>query len=320
MGMLMLGAIGVVFGDIGTSPLYTLRECFTGSRRLELTPENVLGVPMRIQDKPTGVLEALNKRGGTFDESDADLLADERSIAESFEEAVQQGQQAGLAEQSMEGLYSVSLANVQPGETVHAIFSYHERIKFDDGHYEFVFPMGLTPKYHSPAHPAEGDGVDAPLAEPGERIGDVSIEVNLHPGLPYGEPTSPSHHLALEDTREGGLRIFLASPCLPDHDFVLRLPVATSENRLSAWRASGQDGDYFLAILQPRIELSILIILAGLWAILKGKWWVLAAVSFLYSYSYSAPVLLPVVALIVFVILNDIVKRLPNGWSSLVPF
>jgi hypothetical protein len=26
------------------------------------------------------------------------------------------------------------------------------------------------------------------------------------------------------------------------------------------------------------------------------------------------------VALIVFVILNDIVKRLPNGWSSLVPF
>ncbi len=44
MGMLMLGAIGVVFGDIGTSPLYTLRECFNGSRRLELTPENVLGV------------------------------------------------------------------------------------------------------------------------------------------------------------------------------------------------------------------------------------------------------------------------------------
>jgi len=42
--MLMLGAIGVVFGDIGTSPLYTLRECFTGSRRLELTSENVLGV------------------------------------------------------------------------------------------------------------------------------------------------------------------------------------------------------------------------------------------------------------------------------------
>ena len=52
-----------------------------------------------------------------------------------------------------------------------------------------------------------------------------------------------------------------------------------------------------LIFVRPHV-LSILIILVGLWAILKGKWWVLGAVSFLYSYSYSAPVLLPVVALI----------------------
>ncbi len=30
---LVIGAIGIVFGDIGTSPLYTLRECFTGPAR-----------------------------------------------------------------------------------------------------------------------------------------------------------------------------------------------------------------------------------------------------------------------------------------------
>ena len=36
---------------------------------------NILGVPMRIKDKPTGVLEALNKRDGNFDESDADILS-----------------------------------------------------------------------------------------------------------------------------------------------------------------------------------------------------------------------------------------------------
>ena len=36
LGALMLGAIGVVFGDIGTSPLYTIKEAFSphyGSRR-----------------------------------------------------------------------------------------------------------------------------------------------------------------------------------------------------------------------------------------------------------------------------------------------
>jgi KUP system potassium uptake protein len=39
-----LTAVGVVYGDIGTSPLYTIRECFYGSHGAAVTPENVLGV------------------------------------------------------------------------------------------------------------------------------------------------------------------------------------------------------------------------------------------------------------------------------------
>ncbi|MDP2273478.1 MAG: potassium transporter Kup [Archangium sp.] len=39
-----LGALGVVYGDIGTSPLYAMRECFTGHAPLPVTPANVLGV------------------------------------------------------------------------------------------------------------------------------------------------------------------------------------------------------------------------------------------------------------------------------------
>jgi KUP system potassium uptake protein len=41
---LALGALGVVYGDIGTSPLYALKECFTGTHSVAPTPENVLGV------------------------------------------------------------------------------------------------------------------------------------------------------------------------------------------------------------------------------------------------------------------------------------
>ena len=44
MAPLVIGAIGVVYGDIGTSPLYTLRQCFTGTHQLSLSPENVLGI------------------------------------------------------------------------------------------------------------------------------------------------------------------------------------------------------------------------------------------------------------------------------------
>ncbi|MBS0319537.1 MAG: potassium transporter Kup [Proteobacteria bacterium] len=44
MAPLVLGAIGVVYGDIGTSPLYTLRTAFTGHHGLPLTEFNVLGL------------------------------------------------------------------------------------------------------------------------------------------------------------------------------------------------------------------------------------------------------------------------------------
>lgn len=41
--MMSLGALGVVYGDIGTSPLYALRESFEG-HGLEVAQENILGV------------------------------------------------------------------------------------------------------------------------------------------------------------------------------------------------------------------------------------------------------------------------------------
>jgi KUP system potassium uptake protein len=40
---LIVGAIGVVFGDIGTSPLYAVKECFNGEHGLALTRANVFG-------------------------------------------------------------------------------------------------------------------------------------------------------------------------------------------------------------------------------------------------------------------------------------
>lgn len=41
---LLIAALGVVFGDIGTSPLYTLKECFSGTHALPADLGNVLGV------------------------------------------------------------------------------------------------------------------------------------------------------------------------------------------------------------------------------------------------------------------------------------
>lgn len=44
MSALMLGAIGVVFGDIGTSPLYSLKQCFTSGASIAINDVNMMGL------------------------------------------------------------------------------------------------------------------------------------------------------------------------------------------------------------------------------------------------------------------------------------
>jgi KUP system potassium uptake protein len=44
LAFLSLAALGVVYGDIGTSPLYAIRECFHGTYAIEVTPDNIVGV------------------------------------------------------------------------------------------------------------------------------------------------------------------------------------------------------------------------------------------------------------------------------------
>src|SRR5918994_3623682 len=44
LAILSLTALGIVYGDIGTSPLYAVRESFLPSHGLAVTPQNILGV------------------------------------------------------------------------------------------------------------------------------------------------------------------------------------------------------------------------------------------------------------------------------------
>src|SRR5690349_1746332 len=44
IGLLTVSALGVVFGDIGTSPLYAMRQAFSGVHAVDVTRDNVLGM------------------------------------------------------------------------------------------------------------------------------------------------------------------------------------------------------------------------------------------------------------------------------------
>ena len=60
----------LVINDVQSDP----RHYSQVSQQVNFTPRRLLAVPMRIHDQVTGVLEALNKRSGDFDEQDVHLL------------------------------------------------------------------------------------------------------------------------------------------------------------------------------------------------------------------------------------------------------
>lgn len=48
LALTTLAALGIVFGDIGTSPLYAFRECFSGHHGAPISPQNLVGAASLI--------------------------------------------------------------------------------------------------------------------------------------------------------------------------------------------------------------------------------------------------------------------------------
>ncbi|HEY9883273.1 MAG TPA: VIT domain-containing protein, partial [Thermosynechococcaceae cyanobacterium] len=64
-----------------------------------------------------------------------------------YEQAKQQGHTAGLLEQERDNIFTQSLANIQPGESIKVMLRYTASLTFEGGDYEFVFPMVVGPRY-----------------------------------------------------------------------------------------------------------------------------------------------------------------------------
>src|SRR5205085_1911634 len=64
-----------------------------------------------------------------------------------YEAAKTNGQTASLLNQERPNIFTQSVANILPGEQIKITISYVETLKYEDGSYEFVFPMVVGPRY-----------------------------------------------------------------------------------------------------------------------------------------------------------------------------
>jgi Ca-activated chloride channel family protein len=184
-----------------------------------------------------------------------------------YEAAKTNGQTASLLDQERPNIFTQSVANILPGEQIKITISYVETLKYEDGSYEFVFPMVVGPRY-VPGAPtgAQGNGFapdttqvpDAsrvtpqPVAE-GMRAGhDVSIDVSLDAGVPIDALNSKTHDVTVErpDDRRAIVRL-KDQATIPNKDFVLRYDVAGKKIADALLTHSSDKGGFFTLILQP---------------------------------------------------------------------
>src|SRR5881394_278531 len=162
-----------------------------------------------------------------------------------YEAAKTRGQIASLLNQERPNIFTQSVANILPGEQIRITISYVEKLKYEDGSYEFVFPMVVGPRYipGSMATGQQGGGwspdtdrvpdasrITPPVAgthTPNERAGhDISIDVKLDAGVPIQEFRSISHDVLSDRTGANSAHVRLKDEAvIPNKDFILKYDV-----------------------------------------------------------------------------------------------
>jgi Ca-activated chloride channel homolog len=187
-----------------------------------------------------------------------------------YEAARASGQVAGLLDQERPNIFTQSVANISPGESVTVRISYVETLKYEEGTYEFVFPTVVGPRYVPGAPVADrapqGGGrlpdtdrvpdasrITPHVAAEGTRAGhDISIEVALDAGVPLDGLSSPTHEIESERAGASRARVRLKKlSTIPNKDFILRYDVAGGRVTDAVLTHRGERGGYFALVLQP---------------------------------------------------------------------
>ncbi|MFZ1701945.1 MAG: VIT domain-containing protein [Pyrinomonadaceae bacterium] len=167
-----------------------------------------------------------------------------------YEAAKSDGKTASLLDQERPNMFTQSVANIMPGEAVTIEISYVETLKYEDGAYEFVFPMTVGPRY-IPGGVKDAAKISPPIAE--TRNGsDISIEVNLNAGVPVEEIRSISHQIEqISRTPNESFVTLRGEKTIPNKDFILRYDVTGKRIEDAVLTHRDERGGFFTMILQP---------------------------------------------------------------------
>ncbi len=193
---------------------------------------------------------------------------------ERYEAARRRGQTAALLEQERPNIFTQSVANIAPGQTIEVTIQYVQELTQDGGESEFVFPMVVGPRFFPGEVSAGANGagwrpdtdevpdasrISPPVVGAGMRTGhDISLELVAYTGLPAYDLDTPTHKVQQlhHDQRGFSLKLDPADK-LPNRDFVLRYRVDQAQTAISALahKKKGQEGTVAVQIQPPTVDL-----------------------------------------------------------------
>ena len=159
-----------------------------------------------------------------------------------YEEAVEDGNTAILLREVSAGLYSVSLANIMPGEAIELRYSFAQILSWQGDSLRLTIPMTIAPHYGDPA--SMGLKPHEEIQHSYRTGATFSLEVSISGELSACEASSPSHTLAYR--RKGDRSVVLVYPpgSAMDRDFVLLL---SSQAEIPSEGVLARDGDGWVA-------------------------------------------------------------------------
>ncbi|RZN25395.1 marine proteobacterial sortase target protein [Bradyrhizobium sp. Leo121] len=192
-----------------------------------------------------------------------------------YEQAKRNGQKAALTEQERPNIFTNSVANIGPGETVLVQIEYQEPVQQSGNEFSLRVPMVVAPRYN-PApivqsvdlRPDGGgwgatksdpvpdrDRITPTVLDPAKHapVNPTNITVRLQAGFPLGEVKSHHHIVKIEDVDDATRLIKLAEGLVPaDRDFELTWkPAAEKAPSVGLFREHVGDADYLLAFVTP---------------------------------------------------------------------
>ena len=180
-----------------------------------------------------------------------------------YERARQEGRTAGLLEQERDNIFTQSLANIKPKEQIKVTIRYTESLKFEEGDYEFVFPMVVGPRY-IPGQPIDRQGnttqvpdasrINPPILNPETRSGnDINVSLQIDAGVPIRNLYSTSHRLDVKNNGETVELKLANGDNIPNKDLIVRYKVSGDRTAPTVLTTTADQGAHFATYLIPAI-------------------------------------------------------------------